>query len=150
MQNKMQNENNLFFCANDFFVFQKGSTPLISTKIKSLATQGFFHFLYVHQRFLAPPFSSICMPTHTFVCPIIHLMQNENAKRNQKSSPPAISGRLLFFYTTQNRSTNSSEQSQISVTTPYSEHVRCPSTRMMSFLPGYRSASFPTVSRKSQ
>jgi hypothetical protein len=49
MQNKMQNENNLFFCANDFFVLQKGSTPLISTKTKSLAMQGFFDFCYAHQ-----------------------------------------------------------------------------------------------------
>jgi hypothetical protein len=49
MQNKMQNGNNLFFCANDFFVLQKGSTPLISTKSKSLAMQGFFAFYYAHQ-----------------------------------------------------------------------------------------------------
>ena len=49
MQNEMQNENNLFFCDNDFFVLQKGSTPLISTKSKSLALQGFFDFYYVHQ-----------------------------------------------------------------------------------------------------
>lgn len=56
----------------------------------------------------------------------------------------------VLLYTTQYRSTNSSEQSQISVTTPYSEHVRCPSTRMISFRPGYRSAISPTVSLKSQ
>jgi hypothetical protein len=49
MQNEMQNRNNLFFYANDFFVLQKGSTPLISTKSKSLAMQGFFDFYYAHQ-----------------------------------------------------------------------------------------------------
>lgn len=87
MQNEMQNENNLFFCANDFSVLQKGSTPLISTKSKSLALQGFFDFYYVHQWFFSPSLLYFCMPTHTFVCPIIHLMQNVNAKRKCKMTP---------------------------------------------------------------
>ena len=44
MQNKMQNENNLFFCANDFFVLQKGSTPLISTIVEPVEPNGLAGF----------------------------------------------------------------------------------------------------------
>ena len=71
-----------------------GSTPTTHPITKPLATQGVFHFSFDRQSLFRAWFKQNCMPTHTKVYPIIHRMQNANAKqitkilRNTPASDP--------------------------------------------------------------
>lgn len=59
MWHKMHHKYNKHFNIKGFLVIQVGSTPLISTKIKSLDIQGFFYFLLCINAFA-------CLSSHTF------------------------------------------------------------------------------------
>ena len=50
-------------------------------QIKIPCTARVFPFFLCASTFFGFRFSSFCMPTHTKVCSIIHLTQNENAKK---------------------------------------------------------------------
>ena len=94
MQNGLQNVFYFSLCINAVSTEVVGSNPTASAKVKTLALQGFFCFSITHQCFLRPCILPFCMPPHTFVRPIIHLMQNANAKRNT----PARLGRGVILY----------------------------------------------------